>query len=53
MRRPTFLCTLAMVACAAFALSAFAGQSVDTYIKQLKDKDPVVRANAAYELSCG
>jgi hypothetical protein len=53
MRRPTFLSALVMAACAAFALNAFAGESVDTYLKQLKDKDPVVRANAAYELSCG
>lgn len=27
--------------------------STDTYIKQLKDKNPEIRAKAAYELSCG
>jgi hypothetical protein len=28
-------------------------ESTDTYIKQLKDKDPKIRAKAAFELSCG
>lgn len=27
--------------------------SVDKYIKELKDGNPDVRANAAYELGCG
>jgi len=36
----------------ATGLAGASGETVDTYIKQLKDNDPVVRANAAYELSC-
>ena len=28
-------------------------ESTDTYIKQLKDKDPDIRVKAAFELSCG
>jgi HEAT repeat protein len=34
------------------SLSAVAG-SVETYIKQLKDKNPAVRARAAHELGGG
>jgi HEAT repeat protein len=36
----------------ATGLAGASGETVDTYIKQLKDNDPSVRANAAYELSC-
>lgn len=51
-RRICFSALLLALA-AAFCAGSFAGESIDTYIKQLKDKDPAVRANAAYELSCG
>lgn len=38
--------------CAVLGLSGVLAASSDEYIEQLKDKDPEVRANAAYELSC-
>ncbi len=43
------LCVIGLLLCAA---GVRAGSS-ETYIKQLEDQDPAVRANAAYELSCG
>lgn len=30
-----------------------AASAIDTHIKNLKSKDPEVRAKAAYELGCG
>ena len=36
----------------AFGFSGALAASSDEYIEQLKDKDPEVRAKAAYELSC-
>lgn len=35
------------------ALADAVAGSVDKYIKELGDPDPKVRAEAAYELSCG
>jgi hypothetical protein len=36
-----------------FALTLACASAIDTHIKNLKDKDPEVRAKAAYELGCG
>jgi hypothetical protein len=41
------------IVCAVTGFNDCFGGSVDTYLKELKDKDPAIRANAAYELSCG
>ncbi|MCX5861291.1 MAG: hypothetical protein WCG29_10370 [Desulfomonile sp.] len=38
---------------AVVAVSASEESSVDKYIKDLKSKDPEIRANAAFELGCG
>ncbi len=35
------------------ALTLAFASSIDTHIKNLKHKDPEVRAKAAYELGCG
>jgi len=51
----TRIVTALVVALALFLgspLAVFAG-ATDNYIKELADKDPKVRAKAAYELSCG
>ncbi|MFH1113995.1 MAG: hypothetical protein V1792_08745 [Pseudomonadota bacterium] len=36
-----------------FAVMSASASAIDTHIKNLKDKDPEVRATAAYELGCG
>ena len=52
MRRLPIRTTIVVLSILIGFSSVWAG-STDTYIKQLKDKDPGVRAKAAYELSCG
>jgi len=36
-----------------FAVALALASAIDTHIKNLKHKDPEVRAKAAYELGCG
>jgi HEAT repeat protein len=44
--------TAILLLCSVLGLSGALAASSDEYLEQLKDKDPEVRANAAYELSC-
>ncbi len=45
-------CVLVLLCTLGVGLSVALAASSDEYIEQLKDKDPEVRAKAAYELSC-
>lgn len=51
MRRFLLQAVLVTVVSILAALLAFAS-AIDTHIRNLKDKDPEVRAKAAYELGC-
>lgn len=52
MKRLVELTLMLALGLSVFAAMAWAS-SVDKYIKELKDGNPDVRANAAYELGCG
>jgi hypothetical protein len=52
MRRSRLYVSVLLVIVLVGVATAWA-DSTDEYIKQLTDKDPAVRAKAAYELSCG
>ncbi len=51
--RRFLLCALLGTLLSIFAVTLALASSIDTHIKNLKDKDPEVRAKAAYELGCG
>jgi hypothetical protein len=48
-----FILFCIFVVALAGSLSVAVAGNVDKYIKDLKNADPKVRAEAAYELSCG
>ena len=48
-----FILFCILVVALAGALTGAVAVNVDKYIKELKSADPKVRAEAAYELSCG
>jgi hypothetical protein len=46
------VCFIAVALCLVFGI-AWAARDSNKFIEQLGDKDPSVRAKAAYELGCG
>jgi hypothetical protein len=52
MKRSTLIISVILAALAGWVCGALA-DTTDSYINQLKDPNPDVRAKAAFELSCG
>jgi len=52
MRRSAFATSVVLAVLTAWVCMATA-DTTDSYINQLKDSNPDVRAKAAFELSCG